>query len=100
MARCLVTGGTGFIGSHVARALVERGDDVCVTVRSRSHLEALAELEVERVSIPDITDRRALRRALRGVERLFHAAGTTDLRLGRDEIMRINAQGTRVVLEG
>src|SRR5512144_2090050 len=99
MARCLVTGGTGFIGSHIARALVERGDEVCVTVRSHSPLEALDGLDVERISIPDITDRRALRRALRDVERVYHAAGTTDLRLGADEIMRINAQGTRVVLE-
>ena len=99
MARCLVTGGTGFIGSHLARALLERGDDVRVTVRPGSSPEPLAGLDVERAGLPDITDRRALRRALRGVERVFHAAGTTNLRLGLEEVMRVNAQGTRVVLE-
>jgi dihydroflavonol-4-reductase len=99
MSRCLVTGATGFVGSHVARALVERGDDVRVTVRARSPSEPLAGLEVERAKIPDITDRRALRRALRGIERVFHAAGTTNLRLTADEALRINADGTRVVLE-
>ena len=48
----LVTGATGFVGSHVARALVARGDDVRATVRATSSLEALAGLDVE------IVDRR------------------------------------------
>ncbi len=64
MSRCLVTGATGFVGSHVARALVERGDDVRVTVRAGSPSEPLEGVDVERVKLPDITDRRALRRAL------------------------------------
>jgi dihydroflavonol-4-reductase len=99
MSRCLVTGATGFVGSHVARALVERGDEVRVTVRAGSPGEPLAGLEVERTTIPDITDRRGLRRALRGVERVFHVAGTTNLRLSADAALRVNAEGTRVVLE-
>jgi dihydroflavonol-4-reductase len=99
MSRCLVTGATGFVGSHVARALVQRGDDVRVTVRAQSPSEPLAGLDVERSTVSDITDRRAVRRAMRGVERVFHVAGTTNLRLTADEALRINAEGTRVVLE-
>jgi dihydroflavonol-4-reductase len=99
MSRCLVTGATGFVGSHVARALVERGDAVRVTVRARSPKEPLEGLDAERVNLPDVTDRRALRHALKGVERVFHVAGTTNLRLSAAEARRVNAEGTRVVLE-
>jgi dihydroflavonol-4-reductase len=93
-----VTGATGLVGSHVARLLVERGDRVRVTVRERSRLDNLEGLDVETVS-GDVLDRRAVRRALRGVERVFHVAGLTSLRAPREKLFRVNAQGTRVVLE-
>jgi dihydroflavonol-4-reductase len=99
MSRCLVTGATGFVGSHVARALVERGDDVRVTVRDGAPGEPLEGLDVERVAWRDVTDRRALRRALKGVEKVFHLAGSTNLRLSAAELLRVNADGTRTVLE-
>src|SRR5215218_8461159 len=98
MPRTLVTGATGFLGSHVARALVARGDDVRVTVRATSKLAPLDGLDVETV-VADVTDRRAVRRALRGVSRVFHVAGTTNLRLPADDLFRINVQATRTVLE-
>lgn len=98
MARVLVTGATGFIGSHVVRALLARGDDVRVAVRASSPLDALEGLEVERV-VGDITDRAAMRRAARGMERAFHVAGTTNLRMDAATVLRINAEGTRSVLE-
>jgi dihydroflavonol-4-reductase len=96
--RVLVTGATGFIGSHVVRALIARGDDVRVTVRASSPLDALDGLDVERVTA-DVTDRAAMRRAVRGIERVFHVAGTTNLRMGPEPLLRVNAEGTRVVLE-
>ena len=70
----LVTGATGFIGSHVARLLVERGDDVTLGVQDRSPDAAIAGLDCRRVKL-EVRDRRSVRRALRGVSRVFHCAG-------------------------
>lgn len=98
MGKTLVTGATGFIGSHVVRALLERGDDVRAAVRATSKLDTLDGLEVEPV-VAEMTDRRALRRALRDVERVFHVAGSTNLRMAADELFRVNVQGTRTLLE-
>jgi dihydroflavonol-4-reductase len=96
--RTLVTGATGFIGSHVTRLLVERGDEVHVTVRESSPSEPLAGLDVKTVRA-DVLDRRSVRRALRGIERVFHLAGTTDLAAPRARIFAVNLEGTRIVLE-
>lgn len=98
MAPTLITGATGFIGSHVTRLLVERGDDVLAMVRPRSRLDALQGLDVETVR-GDVCDRRSVRRALRGADRLFHIAGTTDLALPRERAFALNVEGTRIVLE-
>ena len=98
MPKTLVTGASGLIGSHVVRALLDRGDDVRVFVRRGSPLDNLADLECERAT-GDILDRRSVRRALRNVGRVFHAAGVTSLRMPADENYRVNVDGTRIVLE-
>ena len=97
MARVLVTGATGLVGSHITRALVERGDEVRVTVRERSRRDNLAGLDVEAVAC-DVLDPRQVRRALRGVELLFHVAGLTSLRASADVLFRVNVNGTRTVM--
>ena len=74
MGRTLVTGGSGFIGSHVVRLLAERGDDLRLTMRPRSRLENLEGVEYDRVEA-DVLDRASVRRAMRGVDRVFHLAG-------------------------
>jgi len=96
--RTLVTGASGFIGSHVTRLLVERGDEVAVMTRSTSKLDALAGLPVE-VLRGDVCDRRSIRRAMRRIERVFHIAGTTSLVLPRGRVFAINLEATRIVLE-
>jgi dihydroflavonol-4-reductase len=94
----LVTGATGFLGGHVTRLLIERGDEVRALVRPGSDLGSLAGLELSTVR-GDVGDRRAVRRALRGVDRVFHLAGTTNLRLSRAAVFALNVEGTRNVLE-
>jgi len=94
----LLTGGAGLVGSHVARLLVQRGDQLRVTVRQRTRLDNLADLEFEPV-VCDILDRRAVRRAMRGVTHVFHTAGLANLRAGADALFKINVDGARIVLE-
>jgi dihydroflavonol-4-reductase len=93
----LVTGATGLVGSHVTRLLVERGDDVRVLVRERSPLDELDGLDVE-LAYGDVLDRASVRRAMRGVQRLFHVAGVTSLRASADRVFAVNVSGTRIVL--
>ena len=93
--KTLVTGATGFLGSHVARALAGRGENVRVLVRSSSDLRALDGLDAERFT-GDLRNCASLERALDGVQRVFHVAA--DYRLwARDpqEIYESNVTGTQ-----
>ena len=99
MGKTLVTGGTGFVGSHVARALAERGDELRLTVRPESNLEQLEGLEYEPTRC-DLLDRRAVRRALRDVDRVFHVAGLASLApADAGRLFRVNVDATRLLLE-
>ena len=99
MGKTLVTGATGFIGSHVTRALAKRGDELRLLARRSSRLDHLDVLEFDR-AIGDVTDRRAVRRAMTGVDRVFHIAGQTSLRTqDRQAVWDTNVRGTRIVLE-
>jgi dihydroflavonol-4-reductase len=95
----LVTGATGFIGSHLARQLAERGDRVRVLVRQRSSLANLQGVEVEAVR-GDLLEPESLRALLRGCRKVFHVAA--DYRLWArhpDEMYRTNVMGTRHLLQ-
>jgi dihydroflavonol-4-reductase len=98
MTTTLITGATGFIGSHVCRLLVERGDDVIAAVRPSSRTAELDKLAVA-TGTADIRDRRAIRRAMDGVEKVFHVAGNSDLTSTRQCSFAIDVEGTRIVLE-
>jgi dihydroflavonol-4-reductase len=99
MGKTLVTGGTGFVGLHVVRELARRGDELRLLVRDRSNTEPLDGIEWERAT-GDVTDRDSVRRAMTGVDRVFHVAGTTSMR-SRDRIrvFQVNVEGTRNVFE-
>jgi dihydroflavonol-4-reductase len=99
VGRTLVTGGSGFIGSRVVRLLAERGDDLRLTMRPRSRLDNLEGIEFERVDA-DVLDRAAIRRALRGVDRVFHIAGLQSTHPDDSErLFQVNVEGTSIVLE-
>jgi len=99
MGTTLVTGASGFIGSHLVRALAERGDELRILARRSSDLGPLEGLEFERAT-GDITDRRAVRRAVAGAERVFHVAGRTSLRAEHHTaVWDANLRGARLVFE-
>jgi dihydroflavonol-4-reductase len=99
MGKTLVTGGTGFLGLHLVRALAERGDELRLLVRRSSPLESLEGIEFE-TAIGDVVDRESVRRAMQGAERVFHVAGLTSMRpRDRERVFEVNVTGTRHVLE-
>ncbi|PYU80393.1 MAG: NAD-dependent dehydratase [Acidobacteria bacterium] len=94
----LVTGAAGFLGSHVTRQLVARGDDVRVLLRASSTNRAIADLPLEYVT-GDLRDPASLDRAMKGVKRVFHVAA--DYRLWakrKQDIYDSNVGGTKNLL--
>jgi dihydroflavonol-4-reductase len=99
MPTTLITGSTGFIGSHLARAVSRRGDDLRVLIRKGTDDAVLSGLEFQRIN-GDVTDRRAVRRAMEGATRVFHVAGMTSMRAGESErVFQVNQGGTRILAE-
>jgi dihydroflavonol-4-reductase len=95
----LVTGGTGFVGAHVVRALLDRGRAVRCLVRPGSRRSNLEGLPAEIVE-GDLLDAGSLGRAVAGIETLYHCAA--DYRLWtRDpgELARTNVAGTDSLLQ-
>lgn len=95
--RALVTGATGFVGSHLVRALSAWGPGVRALVRRTSASSHLAALGIERVE-GALGDRAALARAVEGVDVVFHLAAATRARTAA-EYGRANAEGTRALVE-
>lgn len=95
----LVTGGTGFVGSHIVRQLVSVGHRVRILVRPTSQMTALQGVAFERAE-GDLRDAASLDRAMEGVECVYHAAA--DYRLWSrhpEEIYDANVGGTRRILD-
>lgn len=97
--RYFVTGGTGFIGGHVVRQLLDCGHDVVALVREAQRATDLVSAGAQ-LAEGDITDRESMREPMRGVDGVFHIAawykvGAKDAKAAE----RINVEGTRNVLE-
>jgi nucleoside-diphosphate-sugar epimerase len=86
-----------FVGAHVARALAERGDDVRVIYRNPARLRALNGLPYRRTKA-DVLDYRAMRRALRGAEVLFHVAGYV-ASSPIEHVWQLNARGPDIAVQ-
>jgi nucleoside-diphosphate-sugar epimerase len=98
--RAFLTGGTGFIGMHVARKLRERGEAVVALVRSRERGEPLAELGCEPL-VGNLADEAAIRRGVAGVDAVIHCAAIYEIGVtkARHEAMYdANVRGTERVL--
>jgi dihydroflavonol-4-reductase len=95
--KACVTGATGFVGAHLARLLAERGDDVRVTYRNPETLEALKGVKFRRAKA-DVLDFKAMRRACRGCDVLFHTAGYVGSSPA-ERVWRLNAHSPLVAVE-
>lgn len=96
--KVLVTGASGFVGSHVAQKLVEAGHEVRVLRRAISPTRLLEGLPLE-TEIGDVTDPASLDQAVRGCEAVFHVAGLVAFWRGNNEALyKVNVEGTRNIV--
>lgn len=99
MRTVLVTGGTGFIGSNLAIALLHAGCNIRILRRPGSDLTALEQAPVE-YCMGDVRDPDSLRRAVKGCDTVFHTAAIVSYwRKERDLMYDVNIRGTRNVVE-
>ena len=96
----LVTGASGFVGNHVARALLKKGEAVRILVRKTSNLGFLADLpQLEKVT-GDLRDRPSLDAAVKGCSMLFHVAADYRFDVSNPEdVYKSNVEGSRNLLE-
>jgi dihydroflavonol-4-reductase len=93
MAKVLVTGASGFIGSHLASALIARGDEVTCLVQKTSQIEGLNRLGL-RLVCGDVTQPESLAPAVAGQDIVYHLAGLT-LALTKRRFFQVNQGGIR-----
>jgi nucleoside-diphosphate-sugar epimerase len=99
--RIFLTGGTGFIGAHVARKLRERGDEVVALARSPEKAASLRELGCEIVE-GDLADKDAIKRGLQGVDAAIHGAAIYKVGIPKSDrpgMWKANVEGTEAVLD-
>lgn len=103
MAQVLVTGGTGFVGSHTVAALVSAGHRVRVLVRDQNRLGSAFDplnVSVDDVVVGDVLEPASIRAAVEGCDALIHAANVYSFHpRSRDAMSSVNVEGTRSVLE-
>jgi nucleoside-diphosphate-sugar epimerase len=94
--KVLLTGGTGFLGKNVARALAARGHEVRAIARAGSNLEGLPGMEIVR---GDVCDPDSLFRAAEGCAAVLHMAALVKMWVpDREEFARVNVEGLRAAL--
>lgn len=99
LSRNLVTGGTGFTGSHLVRHLAEDGEDVRVIARSPEKASRLLPPQVDVVT-GDLTDRETVCRAMNGIRTVYHiAAAFREPGIPDERYREVNVDATRYLLE-
>jgi len=97
MMKCLITGATGFIGSHLVEALTARGAEIACLVRRTSNLRWLKNHNIQ-YHTGEVTEKESLRKAVRNVEYIFHLASLTKAVYPEDYYL-VNTGGTKNILE-
>jgi nucleoside-diphosphate-sugar epimerase len=95
--KIFVTGGTGFVGSHLVEALMARDHEVVCLARSPAKVERVFGERRPMVVEGSLTDDEALRRGLSGADAVYHVAGLLAA-AAREDFHRINAEATRHVV--
>jgi nucleoside-diphosphate-sugar epimerase len=95
--KALVTGSTGFIGSHLTEALIRKGVHVRCLIRKTGDLKWLKGLPVEFVP-GDCNDKTSLEEAVRGVDWVFHLAGVTKA-IKERSYLEVNGFGTENLVQ-
>lgn len=99
MTRAFITGGSGFIGANLVRALNQRDIAARVLLRPTSSTRALQDLAYETAVGDVLDDPDALAQAMDGCDWVFHVAAVADYwRQQRDRLYRVNVDGTRNML--
>lgn len=96
--RVVVTGGSGFLGSHIAEQLAQAGHTVVALVRRSSNRKFLSTLPGVELAEGSVEDRDAVFRAVEGADAVVHSAGLVKAR-SEDEFHTTNVLGTRYLLE-
>lgn len=98
--KVFLTGGTGFIGSHTAERLIQRGDEVVALVRTPSKADRLGALGCDLIP-GDLADEDAIRAGMSDCQAVIHAAAMYEVGIPRSQheaMYEANVQGTRNVL--
>src|SRR5690348_10896980 len=96
--KILLTGGSGFLGSHVAEQLAQAGHEVVALVRKSSNRKFLSTLPGLTFAYGSVEDAPSVERAVKGVQAIIHAAGLVKA-LSPEQFELVNVQGTRNLLE-
>ncbi len=91
--KTLVTGGTGFVGSHVVEELLEHGYEVRILTRKKDYSKKNIE-----VIMGDITDEKSINTWLKGIDIVFHVAALSSEWERKRNFMKVNVEGTQNVV--
>lgn len=97
--RVMITGATGFIGMHSARALLDRGHSLSLLVRSEEKMRKLLGDRVEYHVVGDVTDEAAVNQAMDGCDAVIHTAAMVSIdKKDAQRVHDTNVGGTRLVI--